>query len=795
MKYQFLFFISLILTMSHGQGLVQGIIIDKITKEPLAFANLVIKNETKQVISDINGKFSFSTQTNNTTVLCSYVGYQSKEYKVNIKKGENFIIELEASQNYLNEVVISIGKNPADEIIRKAIANKELNNPENLKSFKYTSYNKLIYDYQSTKDDKNDSIHLRKKLKGRHFFMMESVTKRKFAKPDLSEEVVIATKVSGFKNPSFATIATDFQPFTFYNDNIKFFNINYLNPIARGSLTKYKFKIEETLTNDYDTTYIISFKPKKNKNFDGLQGVIYINSKKYAVQNVIASTAEKGRIDIKIQQKYSLVDKAFWFPEQLNFVIKFNDFPNKETPMTINGKTYISDVLLNTLEDKEKFSLQTVRLEDDAASKDSVFWKKYRIENLNRVDQSTYRVMDSIGSKKNFDSYLTIIEKMTQQKYPLKYVDIDLSKTLLYNKYEGLRLGTGLATNETISKRIVLGGFVGYGLNDDKFKYGSDITFMLSKENEFKIGLHYQNNLIETGRPPSDFYTKTLFNWRDIIGYRYDQVYQLGFATHFRSFKYFLWDLKLDRTKTNPKYSYTFDDNNQIISSYVNSSLTLNLRFAYKEHFMNSFNQNISTGSDYPILFVSFSKGLRNLSKANFNYNKVELAIEQSLITKIFGTTKYHAEVGYVDKSLPYGLLFTGEGSYDKDMIFIANNTFQTMMPYEFLSDKYVNLFVTHNFGGLLFKRNKFQPNVIVHHNLGWGTLSNQTFHKGVNFKTKDKIFIESGLQLDNLIKINYLNLADIGFGTAIFYRYGYYGYSSFNDNVSFKCTLGISIK
>ncbi|MBC8643379.1 hypothetical protein H9W95_02595 [Flavobacterium lindanitolerans] len=77
--------------------------------------------------------------------------------------------------------------------------------------------------------------------------MMESVTNRKFIKPDISEEVVIGTKVSGFENPTFASLATDFQPFSFYKDNIRLFNINYLNPISKGSLKKYKFRIEDTI--------------------------------------------------------------------------------------------------------------------------------------------------------------------------------------------------------------------------------------------------------------------------------------------------------------------------------------------------------------------------------------------------------------------------------------------------------------------------------------------------------------------------------------------------------------------
>ena len=781
--------------MSYGQDLIQGVVIDKETKEPLAFANLSIKNSDRQFMCDVNGKFSFVSAVKGTEILFSYVGFEKLKFQVDEKSSTNIIVEMQSTHNNLDEVVVIANDNPANEIMRKVILNKNKNNPENIQSFQYSSYNKIIYDYKSLDANKKDSINFRNKLKGGHFFMMESVTERKFLKPDISEDVVLATKVSGFKSPSFASIATDFQPFSFYNDNIKFFNINYLNPISKGSLKKYKFHIEDTLTSEKDTVYIISFKPRVNKNFDGLKGLLYINSKKFAVQNVIASPAEKGRIDIKIQQKYTLINDEYWFPQQLNFVVQLNDFPNEKTPLVMDGKTYITDVKLNLPLDKKKFTNQVARLDENARTKDSVFWKKYRVESLNSIDQRTYQVIDSIGKKKNFDAYLSIIEKMMQNKFPLKYIDIDLDKTFLYNKYEGLRIGSGFYTNDDVSKKISFNGFLGYGLKDQQLKYGSGLIFKISKKNEFNLGLEYQNNLIETGKNWVQSVEDNLLNYRRFIGYQYDKINQVGVSIHFRSFKYFSWDLSFNQTNTDPKYSYEFNDGIQSFRSYKNSTLDLNLKFAYKEKFVNSFHQNISMGTKKPIVFISYSRGFKNLFNGNFGYNKMEIAVEQSIYTKDLGTTRYRVEAGYVDKALPYGLLYTGEGSYDKNVILIMKNTFQTMALYEFLSDRFVSLFLSQNFGGLLFKKNKFQPGLSWHNNIGWGSLSDKRFHKFIDFKTKDKIYLETGLQLNNLIKFNYYNLADIGLGTGAYYRYGYYANPEFKDNIAFKFTLNISIK
>jgi hypothetical protein len=101
-----------------------------------------------------------------------------------------------------------------------------------------------VVDFNLKDISKSKSDIYNKAPKKKTVFLMENVTNRKFLAPDVSEEVVIASRVSGLKNPSFASLATDLQPFTFYQDNIKLANIYYLNPISKGSLNKYKFRLD-----------------------------------------------------------------------------------------------------------------------------------------------------------------------------------------------------------------------------------------------------------------------------------------------------------------------------------------------------------------------------------------------------------------------------------------------------------------------------------------------------------------------------------------------------------------------
>ncbi len=774
-----------------SQHRISGRVLDKDTGEPLAFASLIFNDNPRfGTTSDIDGRFAYSGAEAIRTLKCSYVGYDDRVLPIsgNMK---DIVIELAFAESILDEVIVNQGENPANVIMRKVIANKDLNNPENISSFKYNSYNKVIYDFKAK--DKNDSIKIKQQLKNGHIFMMESVTERKFISPDNSEEVVLATKVSGFKNPSFASLATDLQPFSFYKDNIPFINVNYLNPVSRGSLNKYKFTLQDTLYRGNDTVYVISYKPLPRKNFDGLTGLLYVNTNKYALQNVSATPFEKGKIDIKIQQQYSLIDGQ-WFPHQLEYALILNDYPTKKTGMVVQGRSYIDNVALNVPLRKKDFRLESVWIDDNAAKKDSVYWRSARREGLSTEEATTYRVIDSIGEENNFDGLLNLVEKLVRGRIPVKFVDIDLGKTLVYNKYEGFRLGLGLYTNEKLFDRLTLGGFFGYGLKDEKWKYGGEISYELSKKHEFTIGAKYQDNLVEVGEHGFKYANFNYYNFRDVIAYKMDRIQETQFTTSFRTFRYFKWNFNVGHTRVNPLYPYVFANDGTNYTAYDNGTVGVNLRFAYKEKIINSFRQNVSAGTTWPVLYLYYTKGIKDMFEGDFNYNKIEAVVEHSFYTKNLGRTNYRVEGGYIDNPVPYGQLFTGEGSYDDDAKIIVKNTFQTVLPYEFLSDRYVNLFTSHNFESLLFKTSWLQPALSLHNNFGYGDLRNPQSHL-TDFKVKNKVFMETGLQVDNIFKMNYMNLGYLGIGAGVFCRYGGYAYEDFNDNLAFKLTASFSIK
>ncbi len=80
------------------------------------------------------------------------------------------------------------------------------------------------------------------------------------------------------------------------------------------------------------------------------------------------------------------------------------------------------------------------------------------------------------------------------------------------------------------------------------------------------------------------------------------------------------------------------------------------------------------------------------------------------------------------------------------------------------------------------------KPQFGLHHAIGYGTMKNTSEHFAT-FKTLEKGFYEGGLVVDHLF-INGFS----GFGMGVFYRYGSYAHSNWQENLVFKIRISFTI-
>lgn len=788
-SFVFFFFISLWCQLLLAQTTIRGKLIDKETKEPLVFAHIVVNAQSYGVMTDINGVFTI-TQEDIEFLRCSYVGYKTLDYPVDTSKKDH-LIKLEVDNNNLETLELIAKENPANRIIREVIKNKSKHNPEQLPSFVYQCYNKVIYDFIYANSEKGDSIKENNDefLHGGHMMMSESVTERKYLAPNYSEETILATRFSGIKNPSFTSLATDLQPFSFYKDIIPFLDVNYLNPISNGSLNKYQFYIRDTILYDIDTTYIIEYYPQAKKNFEGLKGLLYINTNGFALEHVIAEPYESGKINLKIQQKYTQLSTGEWFPEQLNYSLRFKEYPSENVQIGVDGKSYISHVQLNQPFTRKDFSIDQVKISPLATKQSTTFWNDHRSIGLNNQEKTTYLVIDSIGEKYHLDTYMNLSENLANGIVDFKHVELDFNKALGMNLYEGLRLGVGLNTGDSISETFKVGGYFAYGFKDKASKYGSFLNVVLDREQEAEIHIQYQDDIQEFGT----FYNRNLgqqkFSQRTFLSSEMNRVKHLGVSLKTRMFRYLQTEFVFSQDEFIPQYTYLFKGS--LLDELNVPSFGVNLRYAYKEKYIQTMGKRISMGTSYPVLSCSIKTVDDNVLNSDVSFTAVKVKAEFNRFWKNLGKTHFTLESGRVFNNVPAPLLFSGEGSLDDRLRIFIPQTFQTVTPYEFLSNQFVHFYLHHNFGSLLFKTEKFKPQFSLVHNMGWSQLDYPENHLFTEAKQDmSKGFMESGLIVDNILRVNYLNMGYLGLGVGVFGRYGAYAHDKTSDNLLYKISF-----
>jgi CarboxypepD_reg-like domain len=71
------------------EGKIEGIILDgEFNNEPLAFANITVKDTGNKVKTDIDGKYSLKLKAGEYILVFDFIGYQNIKKKVVVKNTE-----------------------------------------------------------------------------------------------------------------------------------------------------------------------------------------------------------------------------------------------------------------------------------------------------------------------------------------------------------------------------------------------------------------------------------------------------------------------------------------------------------------------------------------------------------------------------------------------------------------------------------------------------------------------------------------------------------------------------------
>ncbi|MDP4680675.1 MAG: hypothetical protein NWS46_09940 [Cyclobacteriaceae bacterium] len=245
-----------------------------------------------------------------------------------------------------------------------------------------------------------------------------------------------------------------------------------------------------------------------------------------------------------------------------------------------------------------------------------------------------------------------------------------------------------------------------------------------------------------------------------------------------------------------PLYDYVHvEDGGEIESEFDVTEFTFRSRIAVKERITHTLGTVNRLKSSYPVLYINYNRGLKNLLNGNYKFNKISAVLDFQFRIDHVGHSDIAMEAGTVGKDLPYPLLFNGRGGNLATSSVIIEDHFQTMNLYEFASNRFFNLFYSHDFGSRLFAGAKFRPDIIVYHHMGWGHIDAPERHSSaeVIIQGYEKGFFESGFGFNNIIKYKFFGKLYGGLGFGFFYRYGpYQNLGGFGQNFATRLTYVI---
>ncbi len=761
----FQIFFLLITTIAQSQ--ITGTVKDT-SGQPLPYVNIFIKNTYNGTTSNEDGYFELNTsKTGSYTVIFQFLGYKTLEKKLEISQFPHAIDVVLREENInLNEVVIDAKENPANRIIKAAIAKRQLH-LEKLNAYTADFYSKGIIRIVDAPEnfmgqDVGDFDGALDSTRTGILYLSETMSKIKYLKPELFETVT-ASKVSGNSTGISFNSAMDVD-FNLYNNTVNI-NNDIISPIADYAFNYYRYKLEgEFYDDEGHLIHKINIIPKR-ENDRVFSGSIFIVEDTWALYGidiqVKGSQIQVLPADaIRIRQNLTYdktEDQWLVRAQTIDFGYSFLGFKG-DGSFVANYTNYDLKPDLSNQNNKNEILV----FEKDANKKEVEFWNNKRPVPLTSEELKDYIRRDSLETLRSSKTYLDSIDtnnnkfdianllagytfKNSHKKRsfsvsgPLEgvhfntvqgyNVSLDANFTKRYNDYKNFVSIDGDINYSVETKRLrgTLGGrykfnainnataWANFGVKTQQFNranpisnFHNDISSLIFESNFMKI---YDKQFAEIG------FAQEIFN-----GLRFSSqiAYENRKALFNTSDEVINPQDNIEYTSNNPLAPNGFGTAAFRNHNLIRLDFGVGIRFGEKYMSYPDLKFNISN-SGYPQLYFNYSKGF-NASISDYNFDHLNVRLRQNINLKTTGILKYNFSAGTFFENKD--LAFTDYKHFNGNLTHVNTkgnylSSFKNMGYYDFsTSNNYFEYHLEHDFKGYILGKipwiNTLNFNLIV---------------------------------------------------------------------------------
>ncbi|WP_266206152.1 DUF5686 and carboxypeptidase-like regulatory domain-containing protein [Pontibacter kalidii] len=731
---------------------IKGTVTDAATKEALIGVSVFVPGTSIGTSTDFEGNYQIQTNQSINKVQFSYLGYQTVIMDVLPGQEQSLHVKLETGAKQLSEVVV-VGKkrkvkysnknNPAVDLIREIVANKDKNRPEQYDYVQYERYEKTQMSLVNTPEKLKRNILLRKYdfitsnldttvIEGKAilpFYMQEEIKQQYYRKdPEANKTVVKAEKKVEFgefvDNKGMAAYMQHmYQDVDIYENNITLLTNQFLSPIADMAPTFYKFYLRDTVTTETGQQLAkLQFEPRNPTAFM-FTGEMYVTlDGTYAVQSVEMSVSKGVSInwvrDLKVNLDFERNPDGRYHLSKSELKVDFGLTQNSD--MGFYGERVVSfkDFEINQPQPASLYEGEAVVRMENAVAQDESYWQASRHDSLSAVEVTTYTNIDSLVNLKSFQrtmDWATALIAGYKRMGP--NIEIGPLNTFYsFNPVEGFRLRFGGRTTDNFSKKLMLETYAAYGFKDEEWKYYVGGSYSLTDRSiwEFPVRAIRANYQKDTKIPGQELQ----FVQEDNIllsikrgendKWLYNETFHVDYLHEFEN--HFSYKIGFKNWRQSPAGSLQYiraaetgsDEQPLGINSLTTSEASLELRWAPNEQFFQGKLYRTPIANKYPVFTLRATAGIEGLFDSHYEYQNVALNIYKRFYLSQLGYSDVVTEGGYTFGQVPFPLL----------TIHRANQTYSYQLQsynlmnfLEFVSDQYASVHIDHTFNGFIFNK------------------------------------------------------------------------------------------
>ena len=729
--------------------MIEGMVVDSLTREPLPYAAVFLKGSDYGTQTDAKGRFSINTKVNFVNVQVSLMGYTTKEIYVKKGKRNDIVIDMVPTGVALKEVVVKRGKekyskknNPAVAFVQKLMARREINDPKNHEFFSYDKYEKLTFAFNNF-TDKNKEKKAFKKFKFVFDYMdtsevsgkpilnvsiKEKLSTHYFRKhPHSEKEYIKAYRREGldemFDEQSVQNFVEDvFREVDIFQNNVTILQNRFVSPLSRIGVNFYKYYLTDTLDIDGERCIELSFSPFNNRTF-GFLGRLYVpeNDTTMFIKKVklgVPKAINLNYVDnIAIEQNFRKTYDGTRIKTKDDMVVEFS-VVNSSKGLYARRNTEYQNFSFTAPLDQSLFKAEgnVVELEDAPYMPDE-YWKDHRMTPIDKNENSVGKLLAQLREVPVFywaEKILSVLVSgyiPTGDDHTSKFDFGPMNTTISGNTLEGPRFRTGGMTTANLNKRLFANGYVAYGTKDKKVKYNGEVEYSFHDKKyhakEFPVHslrLRHQYDINQLGQQYMFTNMDNIFvAWKrqtnDKITYR--RLTELEYKKESASGFSFTVGFK-HQIHEAQGFMQFHDAYGNWCNDYTQASFNLMLRYAPGEKFYDARFTRIPINLDAPIFLLTHTYSPKGFLNSLHTINKTEFSVQKRFWFSAFGYTdvilkagKIWSQVSYPDLLLPNANL-----SYT-----IQPEGYAMMNAMEFMNDQFVSWDITYWANGALLNR------------------------------------------------------------------------------------------